>query len=1076
MLETLIAILLAGTITLSQFVPSSETLKIAFEQGQKFFAIEDFEQAAEKYKKVREIKSPLLDDSQILVQIEAFKLPIKIAATYQLGNSHHQLALSKYNLAISGDVPPDRAEELKKEAMEHFKKAAKYYQETARKTTSEKLKALARYQLVKTEFEAKEYEKAVEESKAFLKEFPTSEYVEEALYELGWSYYYLKRYPEAIQTFTELIQRSPEGYRADRALFQIGRSYLDMGETAKAREAFITLIQKHRITELTEKEIIWMETQKLIGVVHETIMEVCAKAQILIGDSYLAEGDEKKAMEAYETMVKEYPRELELVESAYVKMADMHFRGGELKAGLRKYREAIDRIPDRVFRAKMQARIASEYYNRGLYQQAIEEYRVYIKGYPFEAKDAGLKLDQAQFQIAQCYYQMGEEAMGAGEIEKAKEQYSKAKTEYQRIIDDYPRSTLMPAALLGMGLSDHRIGEPESLQGALSYFQQIMEDFPDRIEFTSRAMLQSARVYRDQNELEKAVSTYKDFLDKYPDSPDRDTGCLELAMCLREVGKAEEAIKTLSKIEKDSDLFGQARLFMSEIEIGRKSYEAAEASLTEVLQVVKDKAVLNDVHYGLARVYMAKKDYHRAIEEFTIVIEDSLKESSVKNALFGRGFCHHELGEYQKAKADLDHLMTIGVPPGLRNQTYRLLGRINVSLGKKREAIDNYLALIQATENPDEKAEYLLLLAELYHGIGDYLSTIKTAQQATNLEFSDSKGDRGYLIKERCYFLIGNSYVKMEQFDQAISSFQVGLDKFPDAAHAPEFLFGIAISNFSLENYMRAIAGFNEFLNRYPVNPNRENAFYYLGYSYLKESLFEDAVRAFSSLVKEFPGSPLVPEALFQVGENYFNLREYERALTAYERVYKEYPQSPLVDAALYNIGWCYVELNRMEEGIAAFRKLLKEFPQSAYAASAQFTLGDYYFNIKEYEKAAEEYQKVVVNYPQSPLATKAKDLIRELEDIRAYLRYVEGMKYFDNQDYESAIKIFQEVVDRFPTADSKAGALCNMGVSYEYLREWKKAVEVYDIVLKEYAEDIEHKDAYVFAKEHRDWIVANRL
>jgi len=1076
MFEKLVTLLLAGAITVSQFIPSSETLRLAFEQGQKLFAIEDYEQAAKKYETVRETESIFLDTDQIIVQIEAFELPIKIAATYQLGNCYHRMAINKYNLATSGEVSPARVKELKKESIEYFRKAANYYKEVAEKTTSTKLKALARYQLVKTRFEGRQYEEVIEESKIFLQEYSTSEYVDQALYELGWAYYYLKRYPEAIQTFSELIQRFPEGYRADRAQFQIGQCYLDLGETGRAREAFLQILRKYQVTKLTEKERIRLETQKLIGVVHETIMELSAKAQILIGDTYLAEGNEEKALEAYETMVRQYPKQLKLVESAYVKMADVYFNRGDKKGGFYKLREAIDRISDAIFRARMQSRIAMKYYDLGDYERAIEELRVYIKGYPFEAKEAGFKLDQAQFQIGQCYYQLGERAIAAEGIEKAKKYYTTAKTEYQKVIDNYPRSTLIPAALLAMGLCEHRIGEPEDLQQALDYFQQITKNFSDRIEYASRALLQTARVYRDLNELDKAIATYREFLSKYPDSSDRDICILELATCLRDADKPDEAVAVLFKIEKDSEYFSKARLLVSEIEIARKNYQQAETALNEALELTKDKAIQDDVHYGLARVFMAKGDYSRAIEEFTIVINNNLKESSVKNAIFGRGFCYYQLKNYQKAKTDLDKLMAIGIPPTLRNQTYRLLGRINVSLGKKEEAIQNYLALIKTATDPNEKAEFLLLLAELYHSIGDYSSSIQVAQQAIDLNFTDSVGERGYFIKERCYFLIGDSYAKMEQYQQAIKAFKTGLTKFPNAAHSPEFLFGIAIVNFSLKNYTETISALNKFLKQYPKNPNRENAYYYLGYSYIKESLYAEAVKAFSSLIKNFPKSSMAAEALFQIGENYFNLREYEKALKAYEGVWRKYPHSVFVDAAMYNVGWCYVELNRMEEAIKVFRQLVRNYPRSQYAPSAQFTLGDYYFNIKQYEKAAQEYEKVVNNYPDSPLAQKAQELLKELENIRAYLVYIKGMKKFDNQEYEEAIKIFQEVIERFPNSDSKAGALCNMGMAYEYLHEWKKAAEVYKIVLKEYANDVSQRQAYVFAKEHHDWVVANRL
>ena len=50
------------------------------------------------------------------------------------------------------------------------------------------------------------------------------------------------------------------------------------------------------------------------------------------------------------------------------------------------------------------------------------------------------------------------------------------------------------------------------------------------------------------------------------------------------------------------------------------------------------------------------------------------------------------------------------------------------------------------------------------------------------------------------------------------------------------------------------------------------------------------------------------------------------------------------------------------------------------------------------------------------------------------------------------------------------------MGVCLEGLGEWVEAVKVYDKVISLYDKKEATRDAYQFARSHRDWIVASRL
>ena len=165
-----------------------------------------------------------------------------------------------------------------------------------------------------------------------------------------------------------------------------------------------------------------------------------------------------------------------------------------------------------------------------------------------------------------------------------------------------------------------------------------------------------------------------------------------------------------------------------------------------------------------------------------------------------------------------------------------------------------------------------------------------------------------------------------------------------------------------------------------------------------------------------------------------------------------------------------------MEEGVLAMEELVRRFPDSEYASKAQFTIGDFYYNVRNYDRARDAYTLLVENYSESEEAVRAERLIDELSEIQASLEYKEVMKLFEAKQYPEAVEGFRAIISKYPGTYTELAAYCNMGLSFEIMREWSKAVENYNTLLEKGGEEAQNADVVSFAKLHRDWIVENRL
>lgn len=101
---------------------------------------------------------------------------------------------------------------------------------TVKKNDKESLYGAA-YELFK---EAK-YDKAREAFESFLKQYPDTEYSDNAQFWVGECYYFEKKYEKAIVEYEKVTKAFPDGNKAPYAILKQGLSFLKLGDKASAK-------------------------------------------------------------------------------------------------------------------------------------------------------------------------------------------------------------------------------------------------------------------------------------------------------------------------------------------------------------------------------------------------------------------------------------------------------------------------------------------------------------------------------------------------------------------------------------------------------------------------------------------------------------------------------------------------------------------------------------------------------------------------------------------------------------------------------------------------------------------------
>ncbi|MCY3762594.1 MAG: tetratricopeptide repeat protein [Gemmatimonadetes bacterium] len=1067
-------------IAAARNVPTASDLQWWFEEGQKFYASGAYDQAVEKYGLITAVESRFLETDSLSYAVGEISAPVRDVALYQTGNSYFKMAREELELARRA-ASEQRRDRHRESAREHRTLAIRFFEKTEGQTGNADLQELARNRIVKVLYESGDYERTIREARRLIERYPESRYTRSALYDIGWSYYELEEYGPSVEAFEELVARFPSGYQHDRALFHIGESHYSKGRYREALPYYQRLVELARIDQLTDEELARMRREKIADLVDETVLELAMKSQIRAGSCYANLGEYENAAEVYRSAIGLFTRERSLAEEAYRRLADMYQQAGQFDRAVAIYREAIDWVADPAFGVGGPSLLGERYYQTGRFEEAIDEYRLYMGAYADAARAAGFGVDEARYKVGRSYYELARGQRESGDSRQAVPHLLSAVDEYEAVLEEFPDSWLGLACHFNIGLSYQTMDTAGGRARAMEKFDFIAREHP-RDEYAPGALFQIARMHFNQGSYASAVETYERIVADYGDSPRLDTAFFELAIARKKAGLDELAVGNFLGIGTESALYVKARHEAAQLLMAMGKFDRALEELAGALALAEGpERGLN--HYLQGKALVGREAYAEAALRFGEALELLEDPGLAESVRYSRGVCLMQLERYAEAEALLV-VLTDAEDLKVRRAAQRMLGKARIELHREEQALENYRILAEEAADPAEKAEYLLLLAELYHGLERDEDAARLARQVIGLPFADTRAEQGdYFIKERAFYLLGDTFVRRGMHEAAIETYAEALGSYPSGFYAPDMRFAVASSRMQLDDLDRATDSFEAFIREFGEDPNLPYAYYYAAYSHFNLTRFERSASLFSEMASRFPGLDVTPDALYRAGESCFNLGRFEESLSYYQRILDEHPQSDQVDGALYNKAWALLERDRGAEAAAVFRQLVERFPDSEFGPSAQFSIGDYHYNQENYREALDAYRKVAELYPRNPLAGKVPDLIAGLRESLAFLDYQKAVEPYreamadkDPEKFRRAIALFQQVVEQYPGTESHTGALVNMGICYESLNRWKEAVAAYDMVYQAYEDGKATAEAYQFARAHREWITANRL
>lgn len=276
------------------------------------------------------------------------------------------------------------------------------------------------------------YDEAIENAARVLRDYPTSDLVDDALLLIGDAFYGKRDYVRAARKYEEILENYPDSRFVPYCAFAAGRASLAAGDSAQAETALLDFIEQYPKAEWVPEGRLALGTLYLAEQKYEQAIDQYTR--LLAAFPHDRRRHEARLHIAEATLaLKQYDQAFTLFTQAAASIKDRrltfraHFMAGEcLRAqgrfdqALQAFRQLLKRSQYQEYTPKLLLAIAACQTALGHADTAIVHYQT------ITAKFAPARQNEAE--VAQALYEMGQIYERQGDLDKAEQMYSEAKT------------------------------------------------------------------------------------------------------------------------------------------------------------------------------------------------------------------------------------------------------------------------------------------------------------------------------------------------------------------------------------------------------------------------------------------------------------------------------------------------------------------------------------------------------------------------------------------------------------------------------------------------------------------------
>lgn len=581
------------------------------------------------------------------------------------------------------------------------------------------------------------------------------------------------------------------------------------------------------------------------------------------------------------------------------------------------------------------ARIVGESYAQmNLYKESIPYYEKYMQ-------TAGSVSREDKYSIAFAYYKTGD--------------YEKAAGLFGQIAS--AESALSQNALYHLADCQIRLNDKNKARMAFAAASNMEFDVNIREDALFNYALLTYEL--DYSPFNESVQALNDYLNRYPHSKRSDEAAHYLVMAYLNAKNYRLAMSSIDKIRNmDSEMKKayQKIAYYRGLELfnNQQYAETIEMLKASGKYGVLDQQINALCYYWKGEAYYKTADYPKAVENYTtfISLPGTAAYAEYTLAHYNLGYAKFSMKQYADAGQWFGKFIALQGErsPELMTDTYNRLGDCYFVQTDYNRAITYYDL---AAKTGKGTRDYALLQKGLTLGItGRHQEKITVLNQLLA-----SYPNSAY--RADVHFQLGESFVKLNQSDKAITHYRKVVNDFPNSSYVRKSLLGLGVLYFNLNRNTEAIAAYKKVIEDYPGSDEAGNALTGLKNVYIDNQdvdgyysyIGSKGVMTSDDLIEQDSLSYFTAERIYMTGD-------YARAKQSLKNYIDRNPGGKYLLNAHFYKGDCHYRANENADALVSFDYIIG-FPHSRFTEPALLGASRIKFRLKDYAAAAMYYEKL---------------------------------------------------------------------------------------------------------------------
>ena len=247
-----------------------------------------------------------------------------------------------------------------------------------------------------------------------------------------------------------------------------------------------------------------------------------------------------------------------------------------------------------------------------------------------------------------------------------------------------------------------------------------------------------------------------------------------------------------------------------------------------------------------------------------------------------------------------------------------------------------------------------------------------------------------------------------------------------------------ALKLFQNKNYRDALIAFQQFQQKYRESPFLANAAYMIAeaqHNLAKQDSYpnyEEALAAYQYALRTYPDSQFYDHALFKTASIYEEMDYTLEARTIYEKGTQKDKSSRYNIARETGLGLMLIKEDKLDEAYKTLQVLLRKAPQNADAKKGLFQIAQRYYEARDFPKALKIFEDVVKRWP---------DELNEQPEVN----FTIGEIHFNRKQYAQARKYYFNLVNLAPESPNAHRGLNRIGDTYLLEKDGMPALTVFN-------------------------------